>query len=319
MTLHLLPVALVAFPGALQPQQLPQSQQLLQADRSESWCPGRCPVGNVTELLIRANLSWATEFDHDLSNSRCDLCGTRWLFVVSFGGRTGSTSLLNMLNSHPALAIAGENGGQLGKGMALWEQAATLGSGLHGHDQLQAFSRSSPVQPAKLLCDVVDYMVDTSALAAQREDQKVLGFKEIRWESPGDDSNYLRLIKFIEAVFPCHRIIFNDREAESMNQSNTWFHTAYEQRQSIRSQLLPKHRYWQKNGMAWRSYYMQLENFTLDNFNSLLRWIGEPAGEGGCSFTNITISNSGRKDSTDLPRNAQDPNEILNKSKCTFF
>lgn len=27
--------------------------------------------------------------------------------------------------------------------------------------------------------------------------------------------------------------------------------------------------------MAWKSYYMKLEDFTLENFNSLLRWIGE--------------------------------------------
>lgn len=64
----------------------------------------------------------------------------------------------------------------------------------------------------------------------------MLGFKEIRWESPQNDNDYSKLIQFLEAVFPCHRIIFNDRDSESEKAANiSWYHEAYVQRQSIRS------------------------------------------------------------------------------------
>eukprot|EP00965_Chrysotila_dentata_P248984 6208648-Pleurochrysis_carterae.AAC.1 len=39
----------------------------------------------------------------------CDLCAHRWLFVVSTGGRTGSTTLVDMLSSHPKIHLAGED------------------------------------------------------------------------------------------------------------------------------------------------------------------------------------------------------------------
>ncbi len=49
-------------------------------------------------------------------DAQLDACSSnRWLFVYSAGGRTGSTTIMSMLNAVPSISITGENGGLLGK------------------------------------------------------------------------------------------------------------------------------------------------------------------------------------------------------------
>ena len=49
---------------------------------------------------------------HD-EDEGCDLCSQKFLFVLSAGGRTGSTSVLEGLNSLPGVSLSGENMGLL--------------------------------------------------------------------------------------------------------------------------------------------------------------------------------------------------------------
>ena len=43
----------------------------------------------------------------------CNLCGQKWVFVLSAAGRSGSTSLLEGLNALPGVSLSGENLGLL--------------------------------------------------------------------------------------------------------------------------------------------------------------------------------------------------------------
>ena len=84
---------------------------------TDSWCPGRGGQ-TIDELLDGAGLEWKGPYERS-TPARCDLSAKQWLFVVSPGGRTGSTTVLDMINAHPAFGLAGENGGQLLQAMEL--------------------------------------------------------------------------------------------------------------------------------------------------------------------------------------------------------
>jgi len=47
------------------------------------------------------------------ANANCDLCEYNWLFILSSGGRTGSTTALSMLNAIPGVELGGEHDGAL--------------------------------------------------------------------------------------------------------------------------------------------------------------------------------------------------------------
>ena len=172
---------------------------------TDSWCPGRGGQ-TIDELLDGAGLEWKAPYERS-TPARCDLSAKQWLFVVSPGGRTGSTTVLDMINAHPAFGLAGENGGQLLQAMELFKTAAQQ----TGVDT-DAWGRG-PVDPYDLLCNLQGWFEDITppnekgeltaeslqahAEAAEKaraarvaaeasgsvasERHTVLGFKEIRW------------------------------------------------------------------------------------------------------------------------------------------
>ena len=172
---------------------------------TDSWCPGRGGQ-TINELLDGAGLEWKNPYERS-TPARCDLSAKQWLFVVSPGGRTGSTTVLDMINAHPAFGLAGENGGQLLQAMELFKTAAQQ----TGVDT-DAWGRG-PVDPYDLLCNLQGWFEDVTppnekgeltaeslqahAEAAEKaraagvaaeasgsvasERHTVLGFKEIRW------------------------------------------------------------------------------------------------------------------------------------------
>ena len=121
---------------------------------SENWCPGQAGLP-IEQLLKQGNLTWASEYNHSRTG-RCDLSRTKWLFVVSIGGRTGSTTVLEMVNSHPAFNLAGENNGQLEDAKGMWDKAAE-----HAANPNAAWGRGS-VHPHDLLCDLAAWFEDSA-------------------------------------------------------------------------------------------------------------------------------------------------------------
>ena len=145
--------------------------------------------------------------------------------MVSPGGRTGSTTVLDMVNAHPAFGLAGENGGQLLTAMGLYKTAANQNS------HIESWGRGD-VHPYDLLCDLAGWFehvtppahaaaqvtrsVGTSSGSAGSEPARtVRGFKEIRWGEAGPFA-----LMFLNALFPCHRLVFSERTGDWESQFN---------------------------------------------------------------------------------------------------
>ena len=207
--------------------------------------------------------------------------------MVSPGGRTGSTTVLNMVNAHPAFGLAGENGGQLETAMQLYTTAANQQEGSH------AWLRGD-VHPYDLLCDLAGWFehVTPPALAAAQVSRSVgpssgssgserartvRGFKEIRWGKT--DASALR---FLNALFPCHRLVFSERTGDWDSKFND----------GDKSEArLDHYRAYAKQQPAWHNWWIKLapDGFDLESFNGMLQWFGEP--KSGCHFDHVDTAN----------------------------
>ena len=229
--------------------------------------------------------------------------------MVSLGGRTGSTTLLNMLNAHPAVVLRGEDHNLLADALRLWRTVS-----------LQPFFKGpflrKAISPNNLLCDLQRFVEDTiragretSAAMTKRQQgsRHIIGLKEIRWMDiepdlssayPGRDSSLL-LLDFATLLFPCGRFIFNVRSDMAalsgswaklgwVNDSNA--HAKEMHITKIKAAAWKKHLEWRDRGSSWRSFWLPLENFTIPNFNELLSWMGEDH----CRFAEIFHDNYNR-------------------------
>ena len=160
----------------------------------------------------------------DTARPKCDLCERPYLFVVSIGGRTGSTTVLNMLNAVPHVRLAGENGGQMEGLTDLYEKAASV-RGPNGAELLcddpndesrdcGAYQRGA-VSPTNVLCDLQAYVDDVAVpvfppLPAPQV--SVRGFKDVKWSE--------RSLKMLRTTFPCARLVYSVRN--QARPTGTW-------------------------------------------------------------------------------------------------
>lgn len=289
------------------------------------WCPGRCPLTQnwpTLESRFGDNFSaWGATSHQSGQASRCDLCARRWLFIVSIGGRTGSTTLLRMLNEHPSISLAGENSNQLADAMTLWHKAS-----MQRYDT--GVNSRGKVSPPDLLCDLQHWFEDVTvpvemepsssnnsrgSWATASRKLPITGFKEIRWRPPAltptdmVDSHSMEnrttmLLDFAEMLFPCAKFIFNAREnvtAAVQDRLNLkWYggraadarkgeEEAVDRSARHMAAFRAKHLLWHTREAGLRSFWLPLERFSLLNFNKMLRWMGED----GCEYDYLLHDN----------------------------
>ncbi len=267
--------------------------------RQDPWCPGRCPITDSLSAMRAHFASDGFSYRPGLKGkSLCNLCSGRWLFIVSAGGRTGSTTVLNMLNMHPAFSLAGENNKQIDDVFELWMKAA------YQKWRSAPWQRAAP-NPASLLCLLQDWFVEISgapnkqrATSSPPASGYIRGFKEIRWQAtaqrlrnsaafgpnvelPPLPPPNVSMLRFSSLLFPCSRFIFNTRETPSQLVRRVGRRRFGASHLAALSAL---HTEW---GAAGRSYWLPLENFSVAGFNRLLRWLGETS----CAYHDLLHSN----------------------------
>ena len=257
---------------------------------TNSWCPGQSDL-STEELLKRGDLKWETPYDKR-AKGRCDLARTPWLVIVSMGGRTGSSTVLDMVNAHPAFSLAGEDNDQIQDAYAMWNKAALQPANYTS----DAWGRGE-LTPYDLLCDIQAWFEDIAigrnpgalkeyvagnhaSLRVESHPSTVVGWKGIHFTS---DAIGLTLVNFMNAVFPCHRIIFSDRPGD-------WKSPAFgngENAGRARNLFKP----WSDKREKWQDKWINLydDGFHTGDFNDMLSWFGEP--DSGCRYTDVLHAN----------------------------
>mmetsp|Transcript_56549 Transcript_56549/g.132652 ORF Transcript_56549/g.132652 Transcript_56549/m.132652 type:complete len:304 (-) Transcript_56549:179-1090(-) len=205
----------------------------------------------------------------------CDLCGGNqsWLFVIGTG-RSGSTSLMSMLNAIPGIHISGEN----------WGAIESLKDFYHSVEITKSMSNSGAwahkeFSTTAILCKMQEVV---KALIAPAPNNSLIGFKEIRHDAPALD--------FFETLFPCARYIINyrdDIDAQVTSQeTHLSRHLPVDELESDLANKTANLREWAVQ-RADSSVMLSLEDFSLEIFNGLLQWLSVE----GCEYITVSHAN----------------------------
>lgn len=225
-------------------------------------------------------------FDDWCPSKKCSthpsLCQQQFLFVVSSGGRTGSTSLMHALNAIDDIWINGE-AKYLIMGLRLafrgvvprssskdeWIDGETS-VGPHWH---------SKIDRQRVLKLVQEFVKHTNLPPSNRRGRPaVIGFKDIDWE-PED-------VRFAEEAMPCSKFIFNYRQ-DVAHQATSMFHKQNKDSLEILRNRTRDLLATQKT-LQSPSFILPLEDFSARNFTRLAHWLGA-----NCAFTNVSHHNLG--------------------------
>jgi hypothetical protein len=247
------------------------------------WCQGhkscedtspdpKYPDGSISTYQFTGTKE-VTATELDSAPGTCDLCNDQnWVFI--FGtGRSGSTSVLAMLNAIPGFYMAGENNGQLLHLMEAFEDSQFV---------IKDRANSLPfyhgeINSNELLCDIQKYTLDMIG-DYDKETTKAIGFKEIKILTKEH-------FEFMKQAFPCAKFILNWREdVEAQHESTFRENTSVEELESMNKAVND----W---GDANPDITYKLpccgEGFSVENFNGMLPWLGIT----GCSYNGVAHAN----------------------------
>mmetsp|Transcript_26623 Transcript_26623/g.68380 ORF Transcript_26623/g.68380 Transcript_26623/m.68380 type:complete len:306 (+) Transcript_26623:207-1124(+) len=212
-------------------------------------------------------------------DARCDLCEHNWLFILSAGGRTGSTTALSMLNGIPGVELEGEHDGAL---LHLANFAQSMGQ-TQRHRGAAWHSHTPDYHAIKCeMHEIMRRLLLGQDFAALDDRVQVLGFKEIRYSSP-------EMLHFLSALFPCARFVLNyRRKVNAPIRAGEFVHTA---------EHPDTHAEWSRGKELFRSFHesfpdttaeLALEDMSADTYNDVLHRL---LGVRGCTYTGVVHDN----------------------------
>lgn len=210
------------------------------------------------------------------------LCFQQFLFVVSTGGRTGSTTLMNAMNAIPNVWISGETKGMISLLRQAYTKSVPFGrrqdQWVDGKTAVNAHYRTL-IDRERVLLAVQDFVKRTNLPPSNRRGiPAVLGYKGIVWE-PED-------LKFAELAMPCSKFIINYRRDTEKQSKSNFLRLMKDGVFNIRnrtSAILAA-----QGNLNAPTYALPLEDFSLQNFTLMARWLGA-----NCTFRKIGHHNLG--------------------------
>lgn len=204
---------------------------------------------------------------------RCNdplLCSRRFLFIVATG-RSGSTSVMSMINNIPGFFMSGEN----------FNEASRLrymvGTRTDAHsEQCRGRSRACTMEARRSILKVVQDWIWESNLPppGPSTSTRVAGFKEIRWDEED--------VRFIQQACPCSRFIISTRKDLAKQRASAMY--------AIQPDILDQRRLQVQRIVGLippsQRFGLAMEDISAESMNHLVEWLGET-----CRFTRIAHAN----------------------------
>jgi len=207
------------------------------------------------------------------STSSCD--SHAWLFILATG-RSGSTTILNMLNAIPHIQLSGENGELVPMLAQTLEYTNRLS---HKQARFGTAWLNSPYRIG-LRDAVCDWLLHLLQPRPGRVPSLVRGFKEVRVN---------RILPFLLRHLPNARYILSHRLDVTAQASSGYHALGANVSQTIVQDELYIRTHVRAAGRPM--FELAVENFTTARFNELLVWIGIT----GCKYRRIAHSNKDGK------------------------
>lgn len=239
--------------------------------------PSECPT-----TLLQGRLDLVA--DRRSKQSRELLCTssdcTPAVFIVS-SGRTGSTSILHMLNLIPGYDIKGGN-------MMLWPDVYDMNKvreedfKIYQHSGLYAWHHANGRNETELMCSMKMMLLGE---LNPSEHARVIGYKAIKWRFEED----LKDLELLMEAFPCAKVILSKRRSiddQLLSQGEVFGSMDYYATEHANKAMdkFAKHH-------SDRSFSLDLEDFDVEHFNTLLGFLGE---DDKCRYVDVVHDNAGR-------------------------
>ena len=235
----------------------------------------------------------------------CDLCRHRWIFIVATG-RSGSTSILEGLNALPGVSLSGENYALLNNARDMFLKTSQLSS-----KGGAAFEASADGVEESTHCAMQELFAKIAGgNLSETGPRRYLGFKELvslpslrRFINGRQPTEHFvswssEWLDYLDALFPCARIVFNIRrdvtaQARAIYStfdggSNLPLTEIEQEMATVSEQILAWHaqRSRRASGGKARSFLLYTEDFTPQRFSELGQWLGFP-----CTFHAVPRAN----------------------------
>jgi hypothetical protein len=247
----------------------------------------------------------------------CSPCKRKFLIIIATG-RSGSTSLLDMLNLLPGVRIAGENNGHLIYGLREMKNLQdTPEFRFDSEQEVTGAWKHFPIPKQSLACPI-QHMFEAinppkpSIFHGENgtvgnENDTIIGFKTVRFHSNdfllGQD-DLIEAVDYMMETFPCARFVINIRgNVESQIQSWKAAFGAnvdgneirlYNERLGRAAALMGQDR----ARLIDMSEWSRKDNSGLMVLNDLIEWLGFE----NCAFSSLIHSNKNgyRMDSSEI-------------------
>jgi len=168
---------------------------------------------------INPNIDWCPQAACH-NSPVCYPCDRKFLIVIATG-RSGSTTLTDMLDLLPGVRMAGENNGHLTYGFhAMNNLEETEAFHLDSRKKIEGAWRHYPIPEQSTACPIqkmFESLNPPSEQAMRRfharfdDSDDIIGFKTVRFHSEEFGRSHEKSVDFLMKTFPCARFIINIR------------------------------------------------------------------------------------------------------------
>lgn len=243
--------------------------------------PTRTAQQSATISQLAAQVSALQQTNDQLTTQMksrsCDLCEQTWVFVVATG-RSGSTTVMEMLNEIPGFRIGGENNGAASHMYELFQTYFDQIAIKCGPGACTEAWYTPDVKKKDLLCALQQFA--RALVGRYPDDTKVLGWKEFRWKSKQE-------MDFMRLLFPCAKFVINIRK-DTVAEANSAFMKDGATTPAVLDAANKMLTDWAAQQAESTTFELPLEQFSVGRFNKLLGWLDIT----GCTYTTVLHANA---------------------------
>lgn len=250
---------------------------------------------------------WCPQNSQCNSTEICQPCKKQFLVIIATG-RSGSTTLMEMLGSLPNIRMAGENDNFLHRIYKLHENihpSFKINKEQHGAWKHHAIPEQGMACAEQNIIESINpptLTKDGHIYDPQPENSVIIGFKTIRFsyylnQTTLPEEEFSNFVSWFVEHFPCTRVVVNIRsdietQATSQVKNLRRRNVTLEEAKLDLKKLNDRHKDLVSNKLKGRAYFLDSVRWTKDitKFHGLIDWLGFSKE---CYFKHLLDFNNG--------------------------